>query len=169
MLVNLVLLLTFYPYSATAAVSLKGIWHLQDRKNASALLESAINNAVKGMNFFVRTKGRKILRNETNLCYTWSLAATKKDFIWQCNSEDVSRLSLKANKLRASNHNNEIIKSTYKEENNSISVTFESSTGKRVYSWSIVHNNYIEFTTKIERKGIPKSLEWTLIYSRIMR
>lgn len=168
-LVNWVVWFTVFPYSVTASAALKGVWHLQDRKNASHLLESAIDNAVEGMGFFVRKKGRAVLEEETEICHTWVLASTRRDFVWQCDSDVAERLSFKAKNLKTTNADNEVVTSTYVAGEKSVSITMESKWGKSIYSWSLIRDNYIEHTTVIERKGIPKPIKWTLIYSRIMR
>lgn len=165
--VGLVVMMFCLPAKASAA--LKGVWHLQDRKNAHVSLEAAIDNAVKGMNYFVRRKGRSILESETQLCYTLTLATTRKNFVWQCDSQKASRISVRANRQTSKNSEQGQIKSTYRHGKRFASITVESKLATYTYSWSIIGKRHLEYTTTIQYKNIPRPLKWTLIYSKVMK
>lgn len=152
-----------------AAYDLKGVWHLQDRKNAHASLNMAIEQAVKGMTYFVRRKATSILENEAQLCYTMTLASTRMSFVWQCDDNKASRIPVRANKHISKNADQEKITTTYRKGKRFSSITVESKFATYTHVWTLVTERHLQYTATIQYKNIPRPLKWTLIYSKVMR
>ncbi|TBR42130.1 hypothetical protein CBF23_007540 [Marinomonas agarivorans] len=152
-----------------AAYDLKGVWHLQDRKNAHASLNMAIEKAVEGMTYFVRRKATSILEDEAQVCYNMTLALTRMSFIWQCDSQKARRISVRANKQISKNADQEEITTTYRKGKRFSSITVESKFATYTHVWTLISERHLEYKATIQYKNIPRPLKWTLIYSKVMR
>lgn len=158
------LLMAAAPVMASNGVT--GIWHLQDSNNTQATLDSAVEDVVAEMNFFIRPLARPVLKKETQICSTWMLATDEANFVWQCDDKTPGELALTANKMETMSDDGRLITGTLRHESEQIVTILESDRGKRTNVWKLVNDKEMKYTTTLESEKLPKPLTWTLTYTR---
>ena len=141
-----------------------GVWQVQNADNTQQTLDTAVEEGVQEMNFFIRKIARGKLKEQAVVCDTWTLKSENNQFNWQCDQDEVFGLSLNAKDEMATKENGDTFTGTIKTGDNFIETVLTSDKGVRTNRWQTISANEMQYTAIIYSEKLPQPLTWTLQY-----
>lgn len=150
--------------SAVADVNLEGVWQVQDAENTQETLDTAVEEVVQEMNFFIRKIARNKLKEQAQVCNTWNFATLNSNFSWQCNQDEIFELASAAKDQSVTKEDGSVFTGTISRGENYIATILTGEKGVRTNMWKKVSENEMLYTATIESEKLPQPLTWTLVY-----
>ncbi|KJZ15616.1 MAG: hypothetical protein ACPGUE_15590 [Marinomonas sp.] len=149
---------------SASAEMIEGVWQVQGAENTQATLDTAVEEVVQEMNFFIRKIARSKLKEQAQVCNTWNFAALNNNFSWQCNQDEVFELAASAKDQPVTKQDGSTFTGTINRGDDFIATVLTSDKGVRTNMWKMVSENEMLYTATIESEKLPQPLTWTLSY-----
>jgi len=150
--------------SVAAEVNLEGVWQVQGAENTQATLDTAVEEVVQEMNFFIRKIARSKLKEQAQVCNTWNFATLNSNFSWQCNQDEIFELATAAKDQSVTKEDGTVFTGTIDRGENYIATVLTGEKGIRTNMWKKISENEMQYTATIESEKLPQPLTWTLNY-----
>jgi len=150
--------------SVAADVNLEGVWQVQGAENTQATLDTAVEEVVQEMNFFIRKIARSKLKEQAQVCNTWNFTTLNSNFSWQCNQDEIFELATAAKDQSVTKEDGTVFTGTIDRGENYIATILTGEKGIRTNMWKKISENEMQYTATIESEKLPQPLTWTLNY-----
>lgn len=150
--------------TAYADVNLEGVWQVQGAENTQATLDTAVEEVVQEMNFFIRKIARSKLKEQAQVCETWNFAEMNNNFSWQCDQDETFELASAAKDQSVTKKDGSTFTGTIENGDNYIATILTSDKGVRTNMWKKISDSEMQYTATIESEKLPQPLTWTLNY-----
>jgi len=150
--------------SVAAEVNLEGVWQVQGAENTQETLDTAVEEVVQEMNFFIRKIARSKLKEQAQVCNTWNFAVLNNNFSWQCDQDETFELANAAKDQSVTKADGSTFTGTLNRGDNYITTVLTSDKGVRTNMWKKISDSEMQYTATIESEKLPQPLTWTLNY-----